>query len=105
MYEKVVTDKETGQAIRLKVGQTLLFELADTAGYVGWTGPSHFVGGVLTPLVEPANSGGNTVSSLGYVIRTKGHETVGFEQDPHCWGEPNCELPPNLLQFVIDAVQ
>ena len=105
MYDMVMTDKEKGQTIRLKVGLTLQFELADTTGYVSWTGPSHFVGGVLTPLLEPANSGRNTVSRLGYVIRAEGYETVGFEQDPQCWGEPNCQLPPKLVQFVIAAVQ
>jgi len=105
MYDLVMTGNEKGQTIQLKVGQTLQFELANTTGYVGWTGPSHFVGGVLTPLVQPANSSGNTVSRLGYVIRAQGHETAGFEEDPQCWGEPKCQLLPKLVQFVIDAVQ
>jgi hypothetical protein len=105
MYDLVMTTKENGQTIQVKVGQTLQFELANTTGYVGWTGPSHFVGGVLTPLLEPANSYGNTLSRLGYVIRAQGHETVGFEEDPQCWGERKCQLPPKLVQFVIYAVQ
>ena len=43
--------------------------------------------------------------SLADWFRAEGYETVGFEQDPQCWGEPNCQLPPKLVQFVIAAVQ
>jgi len=100
-YDLVLTEKDAGRTIYLRVGQTVDFQLSNSPGYLGWNQP---FGTWFQPIVDPAMPTGNDVANFGYLIEAAiDSSSPVFTEFPRCGLQANCRLVARSIQFSIAA--
>lgn len=99
-YDVVLTEKDGGRTIHLRVGETIDVRLSNSPGYLGWSPPFGFW---LRPIVDPAMPTPNDVANFGYLIEAAHSASLVFADFPRCELQANCLLVARRIEFSIAA--